>query len=144
MSMDAYGVLTGRKRLLPYRGGVRKRSSAHIQGSEAHEQIRFSTWLTKIGVLHYHIPNGGYRRFEEAMQLKAMGTMAGAPDTAILEPRGKYHGLYIEMKRLDGGRLSSAQTWWLAKLNEKGYLAQVAHGFEEAKEMVKRYLLIHS
>jgi hypothetical protein len=68
-----------------------------------------------------------------------MGTIAGVPDLCIPIPSGSYHGLYIELKRQKGGKVSSEQSDWLAFLREKGYYAQVAKGFDEAKEMIMHY-----
>ena len=53
--------------------------------------------------------------------------------------RGKYHGLYIEMKAI-GGSPTQEQQAWIAALTEQGYAAQVCVGFEEAKETIEQYL----
>jgi hypothetical protein len=55
-------------------------------------------------------------------------------------PSGRYHGLYIELKRQKGGKTSQNQLDWLNYLREKGYYAEVAHGFDEAREIVLHYL----
>jgi hypothetical protein len=107
--------------------------------SEDQEQIKLATWLTKQGIRFYAIPNGGKRNLLEAVKFKRMGTMPGVPDLCIPIPSGSYHGLYIELKREKGGRVSESQSEWLAFLREKGYYAQVAKGFEEAKEMIEHY-----
>lgn len=75
----------------------------------------------------------------EALKLRRMGVSRGTPDLCIPIPSGSYHGLYIELKRQVGGKVSEEQSDWLAFLIEKGYYAQVAKGFEEAKEMVEHY-----
>lgn len=107
--------------------------------SEDQEQIKLATWLTKQGIRFYAIPNGGKRNLFEAVKLKRMGTMPGIPDLCIPIPSGSYHGLYIELKREKGGKVSEAQSDWLAFLREKGYYAHVAKGFEEAREMIVHY-----
>ena len=104
--------------------------------SEDQEQIRLVTWLIKQGIRFYAIPNGGKRNLFEALKLKRMGVVAGIPDLCIPIPSGCYHGLYIELKREKGGKVSDSQSDWLAFLTEKGYYAQVARGFEEAREMI--------
>jgi hypothetical protein len=106
---------------------------------EDQEQIFLVTWLQKQGIKFYAIPNGGKRSLMEAVKLKRMGTIAGVPDICIPIPSGMYHGLYIELKRQKGGKVSPEQYDWLAFLTEKGYYAQVAKGFDEAKEMVMHY-----
>lgn len=69
-----------------------------------------------------------------------MGVSPGVPDVCIPIPSGSYHGLYIELKRTKGGKVSDHQKDWLAFLTEKGYYAQVANGFEEARNIVLHYL----
>lgn len=107
--------------------------------TEDQEQIMLVTWLTRQGIKHYAIPNGGARSMTEGIKLKRMGVSAGAPDICIPIPSGCYHGLYIELKRTSGGRISPAQSDWLAFLTEKGYYAQVAKGFDEAREVISHY-----
>lgn len=106
---------------------------------EDYEQIRLATWLTREGIRFYAIPNGGKRNLVEALKFKRSGVQPGVPDVCIPIPSGSYHGLYIELKRVIGGKVSQSQSEWLAFLREKGYYAQVAKGFEEAKEMVEHY-----
>ena len=90
--------------------------------------------------LMFAIPNGGSRHPIEAKHLKEQGVKAGVPDIFLPMPRGEYHGMFIEMKRLKGGRLSPEQTQWLHDLSEQGYAATVCKGWEVAAEFIKRYL----
>lgn len=90
--------------------------------------------------LMYHIPNGGYRSKAEAARFRREGVKPGVPDICLPVPRGEYHGLYIELKRRDGGKVSKFQTEWIAKLNENGYLAVVCNGWEKAAETITQYL----
>lgn len=55
-------------------------------------------------------------------------------------PSNGYHGLFIELKRRDGGKVSPAQQEWINRLNKARYLAVVCHGAKEAVEIIKRYL----
>ena len=88
----------------------------------------------------YHIPNGGSRNKAEAARLKAQGVKAGVPDICLPAARGCYHGLYIELKRRNGGRVSEAQRGWIAYLENAGYCARVCHGWDEARETIEKYL----
>lgn len=66
--------------------------------------------------------------------------LAGVPDLCIpVASRGK-HSLYIELKRLSGGKVSDDQKNVLRALNSLGHLAVVCKGFEEAKKTVEEYL----
>lgn len=59
--------------------------------------------------LMYHIPNGGARSKATAGRLKAEGVKAGVPDICLPVSRDGYHGLYIELKRERGGKISQAR-----------------------------------
>ena len=87
-----------------------------------------------------HIPNGGWRSKSEAVRLKKIGVKPGVSDLFLPAPVGKYHGLWVEMKRQKGGKLSPAQKDWIDRMNRKGYLAVRADGAEEACEVIYKYL----
>lgn len=93
-----------------------------------------------MGIKFYAVGNGGSRHPWEALKLKRMGTKPGVPDLCIPLAKEPYHGLYIELKRVKGGKVSEPQKEWIAYLNESGYLASVCNGFEAAKELVLHYL----
>lgn len=90
--------------------------------------------------LMYHIPNGGSRSKSEAGRFRAEGVKAGVPDICLPVARGGYHGLYIELKRVKGGRVSMAQQGWIAALIAQGYYACVCKGWDEAAHVIKKYL----
>lgn len=113
---------------------------ARLMATEDQEQTRLATWLTKQGIKFYAIPNGGKRNMLEAIKFKRCGVQSGVPDVCIPIPAGSYHGLYIELKRVKGGKLGDNQIYWLEFLRNHGYYAEVAHGFEESKEIVTHYL----
>ena len=48
--------------------------------------------------------------------------------------------MYIELKRLRGGRLSEQQRAWLDALGKQGYAVAVCKGWEDAAETILRYL----
>ena len=83
-------------------------------------------------------------------QKRQNGGRRGWPDMVIAEPVGKYHGLYIELKK-DGTRLQKKngefasphieEQWqMLGALTFRGYKAEFAIGFEEAKKLIDDYL----
>ena len=76
----------------------------------------------------------------EAIRLKETGYKKGFPDLFIYEPRGDHHGLAIELKRDNGGRVSQSQKEWKERLEKRGYRATVAKGYEEAKSVLLDYL----
>ncbi|MBS3932992.1 MAG: VRR-NUC domain-containing protein [Truepera sp.] len=75
-----------------------------------------------------------------AGKLKAEGVRPGVPDLCLPVPRGPYHGLYLELKRRRGGKLSLIQQTWLDRLTAQGYRTVVAKGASEAIRELERYL----
>lgn len=127
------------------RGRTRK-PAARISPLEADEQKMLFEWAEYAEVLYpelqlmYHIVNEGRRSYRSGAELRKQGMKAGVPDICLPVPRGGFGALYIEMKRAKGGRVSDAQDWWIEKLNAAGNLAVICHGFEEAKEIIMRYI----
>ena len=89
--------------------------------------------------LIFAIPNGGSRNQIEARNLKLTGVKAGVPDLFLPVSRKGKHGLFIEMKRKEGGRLSDYQKEWIQRLTEQGYQTAVCKGFEEAINVIETY-----
>lgn len=84
---------------------------------------------------------GGARMARKtACRQKAAGNRKGFPDLNLLVPRGQFHGLIIELKRLKGGKLEPEQAGWLDFLNGQGYMAVVCCGLEAAKKTIVSYL----
>lgn len=113
------------------------------KASEAQEQravIEYCRWKYP-NVLIFHIPNGGSRDAREAHNLKLQGVVAGIPDLCIPVPSGKYHGMYIEMKREGkGARVSDRQKEVIAYLRSQGYFAKVCYGASDAIRAIDAYL----
>lgn len=108
--------------------------------SERQEQIMLFAWLRKSKIPAFAIPNGGSRHPLEAINLKRAGVEPGVPDLMIPIMRNGYGGLFIELKRTDGGKLSENQERWRDILKAQGYLWIEAHGANEAILSVKNYL----
>lgn len=88
----------------------------------------------------YHVPNGGRRDAVTGAKLKAEGVKPGVPDLVLPVARAGYHGLYIELKRQDGGTLSKAQRRWRELLTAQVYCSLVCNGANEALSALRRYL----
>jgi hypothetical protein len=76
------------------------------------------------------------------------------PDLIILEPRGKYHGLFIELKtetpyKLNGEIKASKddhlklQAETIERLNELGFFAKFCWNFDHAKTTIDNYMKIY-
>lgn len=88
----------------------------------------------------YHIPNEGKRNPLVGRRMRAEGLRRGVPDICLPVSRGGYNGLYIELKRRKGGRVSDDQELWLGALRDAGYMAIVCKGWEAASDKILRYL----
>lgn len=114
--------------------------------TEEQEQITLFNWAAMMEYRYpelrymYHVPNGGYRNKAEAGRFRAQGVRAGVPDIVVPAARGQYHGLYIELKRTEGGKLSADQKDWLEFLTAQGYFAVMCRGWEETSHVIKSYL----
>ena len=113
---------------------------------EQSEQIAFNSWmcLANPKVLWTATCGGLRTTWKQAVNMKRMGYKKGICDVLIFEPRGKYHGLCIEMKKsMEQGKgiVSQEQLQWLHELGERGYKAVVCYGCEEAIKVVSDYIL---
>lgn len=118
-----------------------------MKRNEASEQITLIRWCElqkgkypELGLI-FHVPNGGTRNKFEAANLKKQGVKAGVPDLFLPVVRGKYHGLFIELK-YGKNKATEKQKEWIEKLNKQGYYAVVCTGFEEAKKVIQEYINI--
>lgn len=119
------------KKLLPKEGAEQAALMSWAQ---------MQSWRWPELALLFHIPNGGGRSKAEAGRFKAEGVKAGVPDLFLPVPRGEHHGLFIELKRIDGGRVSKEQESWIKALQAQGYRVEVCKGWEDAAELLKNYL----
>lgn len=114
--------------------------------TEAEEQEALYRWinfmLTQYPELEnlYHIPNEGKRSIYEGARLKRQGLVPGMPDLCLPSAHGGYHALYIEMKRTKNGKVSEEQSDRLMKLHKLGNFTAVCYGWEEAKDIIEKYI----
>lgn len=87
-----------------------------------------------------HIPNEGNRnsKMDGAMR-RALGLVAGAPDTFLFIPRHGKHGLAVEFKT-ETGVQSDAQKAFQARLEQNGYAYQLCRSLEQFKTIINEYL----
>lgn len=105
--------------------------------TEHEEQRQLVMWFrqTYSPVRIFAIPNGGLRSKSAAVKLKVEGVSAGVPDLFIPAWR-----LWVEMKRVKGGRLSPDQKDWLEYLKDNGYTCFVCNGADDAKSKIEQFL----
>jgi VRR-NUC domain len=118
-----------------------------LASSEYAEQVALFEWVTWQHVAHpelrllFHIPNGEKRPARTGARLRASGVRAGVPDLCLPVARGRYHGLFCELKSRHG-RCSHAQRDWIAALQDEGYWAGVVRGWDEVRGLLLAYLAL--
>ena len=116
-----------------------------------HEQV--CTWIKwqYPEIIFTFDPAGIRMTMGQARRYKKLKSKHKMPDIHIVEPRGEYHGCYIELKAQgcspfkEDGTLkkndhTESQAETLKLLREKGYFAQFAVGYDEAIELLTHYL----
>lgn len=116
-----------------------------------HEQV--CTWLKwqHPGLIFTFDPAGIRMTMGQARRYVKLKSPHKMPDIHIVEPRGQYHGCYIELKaqgcspfKADGTLKKNDHTLQQAdtieRLRKKGYFAQFAVGYDEAIELLTHYL----
>jgi len=115
---------------------------------EHEEQENLITWAHSMRQqipdlkLLFAIPNAGAARLKN---LQTEGVMRGVPDLMLAVPQYRDKemwcaGLFIELKRTKGGKISPEQYEWIAALSAQGYEAIVCRGAQEARTAILKYL----
>ena len=149
-ALDHWAALSGKpipEGLRPTVTAKRMYTKHKAEGlSELQHQIRVISWFDKFcgdfGLPPYAllaIPNGGSRGAIEAANMKRSGVRPGAEDLMLTVPRGTSHGLFIEMKVLDG-RISDDQKKMADFHFLQGYQSYIAYSNEQAIEIITDYL----
>lgn len=101
-------------------------------------------------IFNTDLSGAGKLTMGQAIALKALRSGRGFPDLVIYEPKNDFCGLFLELKR-EGTKVYNKkfvgatphieeQIQMLEKLNDKGYAACFAVGFDEAKKIIDNYL----
>ena len=131
----------------PKKGKVVKPEDLAASGTEDGHQAAFFCWcaLNNIDMI-FSIPNGGSRNMVEAIKFVGTGTRSGVPDIFFAKPKGKYAGLFIELKiekrrKEKHGGCSLEQLKWIDKLEKAGYAVKICYGWIEARDALMEYLI---
>lgn len=114
--------------------------------TESQEQVALFQWAALAEKEHpclrwlFAIPNGGLRDKITAARMKREGVKKGCFDICLPVARGGFYGLYIELKRIKGGKVSKEQEEFRQHCLKEGYAAVICNGWEEAKGVIERYL----
>ena len=104
--------------------------------SEHDEQVGFINWFRSKypDVLIFAIPNGEKRAISVAKRLKAEGVVRGIPDLFIPQ-----WTLWVEMKRVSGGRLSPEQKSMIIYLESVGQTVIIGKGATDASKKIMEF-----
>ena len=118
-----------------------------------HEAVCDYIRLQYPGVLFNSDMSGVKLTMGQAIKAKKLRSSKGFPDLVIYEPRGEFHGLFLELKRdgegifkKDGKTFKTPhlkdQSNIHKKLYKRGYCTYFAVGFDNAKNFIDSYLLL--
>lgn len=112
--------------------------------SEHTEQVTLIQWFDmhhwKYRRRLFAIPNGTFCNPITKKNMVLEGLRKGVSDLCLPVPIAPYHGLYIELKDIDGKGPTPEQRDWIAFFKEQGYAALVCYGFYEASQSINAYL----
>ncbi len=74
------------------------------------------------------------------MYLSQEGVKAGVSDICLPVARGRYHGLYIEMKRNHKSKVQQSQREFIAFVLSQGYFGKICYGADEAIQSIEAYM----
>ncbi len=110
--------------------------------TEYQECVIFAQYLftlqrqKRIG-LFTHIPEMHTMSHAQRTKNTMQGFNSGFPDYVILLKKGM---LLIEMKRVRGSKTYPEQLEWQEALNKIGIPSYICYGYDEAKEIVDKYI----
>ena len=107
--------------------------------SEKAMQKEVVAWMRSKDILHTSTCGGVAYKPHQLRLLYDTGYAKGIPDLFVMEPRGKFHGLFIELKT-PKGRLSPFQRSMMRKLSQRHYCVSVAYSAEAAINFIAFYL----
>lgn len=118
-----------------------------VCADEHAEQVALCDWWRPYARTHgipegllFAIPNGGRRDKITGARLKAEGVRAGVPDMFLAVPRQNAPGLFLELKKQKGGRVSENQKTMHEALSQAGYPVCICWGWDEAKRAIEDYI----
>ena len=138
MTRDAYLDLLARQE------GEKKRKQ-RTEHTESDLQRQCVSWFRlqypTDALMLFAVPNGGGRSVVEAGIMKAEGVTAGVADLLLLEARGGWGCLAIEMKtKKKGSKQRPSQKAWQTAAERAGNRYEVVRSFEEFRSIVADYM----
>lgn len=124
---------------------AKKKRNTHGNHSEYAEQCEFVDYVRSKGVMCHGNLNGARLERHQRIHFLRAGMCVGLPDVFVMHKsrNGVFAGLFIEMKRANGGRATVAQKEVIDHLNKHGYYAIVCHGASKAIAVFDAYMYQH-
>ena len=115
--------------------------SKNAPESEANQQEIVVKYLKLAypDALYCASAGGMWTSDSQRIKMARTGYVKGFPDLFIYEPRGEYHGLAIEMKKVKGSKIEPEQVQWQEQLRNRGYASYICKGNEEAIKVIDEY-----
>lgn len=134
------------KELLARQGQTagKRRTRAHEESQLQRDCVAwFRMQYPSRALLLFAVPNGGGRSPVEAAILKGEGVVAGVADLILLEARGNYGALCIEMKTpKKSSKQNPNQKLWQEVAEKAGNAYVVVRTFEQFQDLVRRYFAL--
>lgn len=115
--------------------------------AEHNEQAALFHWAALMERKHpelalmYAIPNAARRSPRQGAWMKAEGMKAGVPDVHLPVARGRYTGLWIEMKA-GKNKPTPEQRRRMDALDAEGHLCVVCYFWRDAAAVIEKYLSV--
>jgi len=97
-------------------------------------ELEYATRLLFIAL--WCIADRRGRMEDRPKRIKAEGVKAGVPDIFLPVSVGIWSGLFVEMKRTKGGRLTDEQRDFLNSLDPH-YIVAIAHGAQDVIDKIR-------
>ena len=111
--------------------------------TESNEQIAAMDWLRlqhpEVARQTMHIGNERKSSYYAGYIMKRMGVLKGASDIFCAWPNSVYHGLFIEVKSLNG-KPTPEQLEFIDRMNAANYFAKFCYGATEVIDCFQWYL----
>lgn len=119
-----------------------KKKSIPTENEECKTWFEFAQYDNTLKHYLIKIVNEGKRESWQGKRLVDIGLRKGVPDYFLPIPNKRWHGLFIEMKRIDQRKRKKrdSQEQWMDRLTKSGYLAVYAYGASDAIRIWKDYM----
>jgi len=102
-------------------------------------QKQVARYLDLNKVLWCHVANERKTSIQAGRRLKAKGVKSGVPDCLIFKANKNFTGLALELK-VKPNKPTENQKKWLLELSLQGWECKVAYDFDEAINIIDKYL----